>query len=90
MTTRPLLFTVFVRTPIDRKESIVSEEEDRQKETTLINSALGQCGYRNGQSTKSPMKDSNLKKKTKQIHSFLISIANKIVKRPLTLYLLWI
>ncbi len=34
-----------IRIVIDRKESIVSEEEDRQKETTLINSALGQFGY---------------------------------------------
>ncbi len=34
-----------VRTLIDRKESIVSEDKDRQKENDHINSALGQCGY---------------------------------------------
>ncbi|XP_072033426.1 uncharacterized protein [Amphiura filiformis] len=34
-----------VRTLIDRKDSIVSEEIDRQKETSHIEQALNQCGY---------------------------------------------
>ena len=34
-----------VRTLIDRKDSIVSEEKDREEESSHIEQALNQCGY---------------------------------------------